>query len=88
MIGDPYKGAWHPIDQIGPPDNTKSDLAGKGMFGGYVVIPKNCSMTITLSWYVPPLTHGSYDLLVQRQASTFPSLDLTVIPSAGTMHLQ
>ncbi len=84
MIGDPYKGEWHPIDQIGPPDNTTSDLAGKGMFGGYVVIPKNCSMMITLSWYVPPLTHGSYDLLVQRQASTFPSLDLTVIPPAGT----
>ncbi|MBV9712592.1 MAG: DUF4012 domain-containing protein, partial [Ktedonobacteraceae bacterium] len=84
MIGDPYAGAWHPLDQIGPPDNTKSDLPGKGMFGGYVVIPKNCSMTITLSWYVPPLSQGNYDLLFQRQASTFPSLDLTVLPPAGT----
>ncbi len=83
MIGDPYTGEWHPLDQIGPPDNTKSDMPGKGMFGGYVVIPKNCSMTLTLSWYVPPLTQGSYDLLFQRQASTFPSLDLTVIPPAG-----
>ena len=85
MIGDPYAGAWHPIDQIGPPDNTKSDEPDKAMFGGYVVIPKNCSMTVSLSWYVPPLNHDtSYDLLVQRQAATFPSLDLTVIPSAGT----
>ncbi len=83
MIGDPYQGEWHPIDQIGPPDNTTSDMPGKGMFGGYVVIPKNCSMTVTLSWYVPPLTHGNYDLLFQRQASTFSSLDLTVIPPAG-----
>ncbi len=84
MIGDPYKGEWHPIDQIGPPDTSTSDLAGKRMFGGYVVIPKNCSMMITLSWYVPPLTHGTYALLVQRQASTFSTLDLTVIPPAGT----
>ncbi len=84
MIDDPYAGGWHPIDQIGPPDNTRSDVPGKGMFGGYVVIPKNCSMTITLSWYVPSLGHGSYDLLFQRQASTFPSLDLTVIPATGT----
>ncbi len=83
MIGDPYVGRWHPIDQIGPPDNTKSDEPGKAMFGGYVVIPKNCSMTVSLSWYVPPLSHGSYDLLFQRQASTFPSLDLTVIPFGG-----
>ncbi|HEY5004306.1 MAG TPA: hypothetical protein VII61_14190, partial [Ktedonobacteraceae bacterium] len=33
---------------------------------------------------VPPLSHDSYDLLIQRQASTFPSLDLTVIPPTGT----
>nr|MBA2395644.1 DUF4012 domain-containing protein [Ktedonobacteraceae bacterium] len=84
MIGDPYQGAWHPIDQIGRPDNTKSDEPGKAMFGGYVVIPKNCSMTVTLSWYVPSLGQSSYNLLVQRQASTFPSLDLTVIPSGAT----
>jgi Protein of unknown function (DUF4012) len=84
MIDDPYMGAWHPIDQIGPPDNTKSDEPGKAMFGGYVVIPKNCSMTVTLSWYVPSLGHDSYDLLFQRQASTFPALDLTVISPIGT----
>jgi hypothetical protein len=84
MIDDPYAGAWHPIDQIGPPDNTKSDEPGKAMFGGYVVIPKNCSMTVSLSWHVPPLSHGSYDLLFQRQAATFPSLDLTVLPPSGT----
>ncbi len=84
MIGDPYQGAWHPIDKIGPPDNTKSDEQGRAMFGGYVVVPKNCSMKVTLSWYVPPLGDGGYDLLVQRQASTYPTLNLTVIPAAGS----
>jgi len=83
MLGDPYQGGWHPIDKIGPPTNTQSDELGRAMFGGYVVVPKNCSMTVTLSWYIPPLSNGGYDLLIQRQASTFPILDLTVIPAVG-----
>jgi hypothetical protein len=83
MLGDPYQGGWHPIDKIGPPTNTQSDEAGRAMFGGYVVVPKNCSMTVTLSWYVPASGNGGYNLLIQRQASTFPGLDLTVIPAAG-----
>ncbi len=40
-------------------------------------------MTVTLSWYVPPLGHGPYQLFVQRQAGTFPDLDLTVLPTSG-----
>jgi hypothetical protein len=83
MIGDPYQGAWHPIDKIGPPDNTTSDESGRAMFGGYVVVPKNCSMKVMVSWYVPPLGNGGYSLLVQRQASTYPTLNLTVIPPTG-----
>ncbi|HEV2661661.1 MAG TPA: DUF4012 domain-containing protein, partial [Ktedonobacteraceae bacterium] len=83
MIGDPYRGAWHPIDKIGPPDNTKSDESGRAMFGGYVVVPKNCSMKVTVSWYVPPLGSGGYHLLIQRQTSLYPTLNLTVLPSAG-----
>ncbi|MDQ2886595.1 MAG: DUF4012 domain-containing protein [Chloroflexota bacterium] len=83
MIGDPYRGAWHPIDKIGPPDNTKSDESGRAMFGGYVVVPKNCSLKVTVSWYVPPLGSGGYHLLIQRQASTYPTLNLTVLPTAG-----
>src|SRR6266487_1636340 len=84
MIGDPYQGAWHPIDEIGPPDNTKSDEPGRAMFGGYVVVPKNCSMRVTVSWYVPPPGNGGYDLLIQRQASTYPTLNLTVVPAVGS----
>jgi len=53
------------------------------MFGGWVVIPKNCTLTVTLSWYVPPVGHAPYSLLVQRQASTFPELDLTILPTPG-----
>jgi hypothetical protein len=83
MLNDPYAGEWHPLDTIGPPTNRVSDEPGRAMFGGYVVIPKNCTMTVTLSWYVPPLGHSPYELFVQRQAGTFPELDLTVLPTPG-----
>jgi hypothetical protein len=83
MIGDPYTGEWHPLDTIGPPTNFTSDMPGRAMFGGYVVVPKNCNMTVMLSWYVPPMRHSPYDLLVQRQAGTFPELDLTILPTPG-----
>jgi hypothetical protein len=81
MLGDPYTGQWHPLDKIGPPTNLTSDTPGRAMFGGMVVVPKNCTMTVTLSWYVPPLGHGPYDLLIQRQAATFPELDLSILPT-------
>lgn len=81
MIGDAYVGQWHPLDTIGPPTNVSSDEPGRAMFGGYVVVPKNCTMLVTLSWYVPPLGQTPYTLLVQRQAGTFPNLDLTVLPA-------
>ncbi|QBD81460.1 DUF4012 domain-containing protein [Ktedonosporobacter rubrisoli] len=81
MLGDPYAGQWHPLDKIGPPNNLKSDEPGRGMFAGYVIVPKNCTMTVTLSWYVPPL--GTYNLLVQRQAATFPELDLSILSTPG-----
>lgn len=84
MIHDPYTGRYHPLDKIGPPTNTTSDEPERAMFGGWVVIPKNCTMTVTLSWYVPPLSHiptTPYALLIQRQSSTFPEVDLTILPS-------
>ncbi|HEU5230431.1 MAG TPA: DUF4012 domain-containing protein [Ktedonobacteraceae bacterium] len=83
MLNDPYYHAWHPLDQIGPPTNFASDEPGRTMFGGWVVVPKNCTMTVTLSWYVPPMKHAPYSLLVQRQASTLPQLDLTILPTPG-----
>lgn len=83
MLNDPYARRWHPLDRVGPPTNFASDEPGRAMFGGWVVIPKNCTLTVTLSWYVPPVSHAPYSLLVQRQASTFPMLDLTILPTPG-----
>jgi Protein of unknown function (DUF4012) len=75
-------GSWRPLDTIGPPTNLNSDEPGRAMFGGWVVVPKNCTMTVTLSWYVPPVAKN-YTLLVQKQAGMFPELDLTVLPTPG-----
>ena len=79
-ITDPDGGSWHPLDTIGPPTNLKSDEPGRAMFGGWVVVPKNCTMTVTLSWYVPPLAKN-YTLLVQKQSGILPELDLTLQPT-------
>ncbi len=82
-ITDPNGGHWHPLDTLGPPTNFASDEPGRAMFGGWVVVPKNCTMTVTLSWYVPPMGQAPYTLLVQRQAGTLPELDLTILPTPG-----
>jgi hypothetical protein len=83
-LGDPYAGKDHPLDVTGPPQNQQSDEAGRAMFGGWVVIPKNCTMKVTLSWYVPPMSKQPYSLLLQAQASVYSPLDLTIQPPAGT----
>ncbi len=54
------------------------------MFGGWVVIPKNCTMKVILSWYVPPTSQHAYDLLLQAQASVYARLDLTIQPAQKT----
>lgn len=74
---------WQPLHTIGGPSNVSSDEPGRAMYGGWVVVPKNCTMNVTLSWYVPPMGSQPYSLLVQRQAGTFPELDLTILPSAA-----
>ena len=83
-LADEDGGRWHPLDTIGPPMTMQSDEPGRAMFGGWVVVPKNCTMTVTLSWYVPPRGQHPYALLVQRQAGSFPELDLTILPTPGT----
>ncbi len=83
-INDPYSGTDHPLDLTGPPQNLHSDEPGRAMFGGWVVIPKNCRMRVTLSWYVPPMGQHPYSLLIQPQASVDPLLELTVKPAPGT----
>lgn len=81
MFNDPYAGRNHPLDTIGAPTNTTSDEPGRAMFAGWVVIPKNCSLTVSLSWYVPPLGTQPYSLVIQRQSSTFPEVDVTIVPT-------
>ncbi len=88
QLNDPYAGRFHPLDRIGPPTNRQSDMSGRAMFGGWVIVPKNCTMTVSLSWYVPAMS-TTYTLLFQRQSSTFPELDLTILTTAqycGKLH--
>jgi hypothetical protein len=82
LLFDPYYQQLHPMTKIGGPTNLQSDEAGRKMFGGWAVVPKNCSLTLTLLWYVPPMGQNPYSLLVQRQSSTLPELDLSILPSS------
>ncbi len=83
LLNDPYAQHNHPLNMEGPPTNMVSDEQGRTMYGGWVVVPKNCTMTVTLSWYVPPMGHDPYHLLVQRQSGTYPEMDLTILPTPG-----
>jgi hypothetical protein len=82
-ITDPNGGNWHPLDTVGPATSTTSDEPGRAMFAGLVVVPKNCTMTVTLSWYVPAMGQHPYSLLIQRQAGTFPEASVTILPAPG-----
>jgi len=42
-----------PLDYLGAPPNTTSDIPGLTMWGGFVVIPQGCTETLTVSWYSP-----------------------------------
>jgi hypothetical protein len=65
------------LNAVGGPTETTSDEAGKAMFAGWVVVPKNCVIKVTLSWVVPPLS-SNYSLLVQAQAGIDTRLNLTI----------
>ncbi len=81
-LNDPYVNKDHPLDSTGLPQNVQSDETGRALFGGWVIIPKNCTMKVTLSWYVPPLSQQPYHLVLQSQASVYSPLALTIHPSA------
>jgi hypothetical protein len=86
-IADPDGGHWHPLDTVGPAKSVTSDVPGRAMFAGLVIVPKNCTMTVTLSWYVPPMGNHPYSLLMQRQAGTFPDVAVTILPSPGACNI-
>ncbi len=86
-----------PIDYLGGPRNSTSDEPGLAMWGGWVVIPPNCTATITLSWYTPneaapgrsvEVGHAPYQLLIQRQSGTFNNYDITITPDSGAAGTQ
>ncbi|GHO54153.1 DUF4012 domain-containing protein [Ktedonobacter robiniae] len=83
MLNDPYYHQWHPLNKIGEPSSSQSDEPGRAMFAGYLVVPKNCTLTATVSWYVPPMGTAPYQLLIQRQSGTFPEWDLSLLPPTG-----
>ncbi|GCE19731.1 DUF4012 domain-containing protein [Dictyobacter kobayashii] len=81
MLYDQFVGQDHPLDKVGGPTNFQSDMPQRAMFGGYVVIPKNCQATVKLSWYVPAHSVQTYQYYVQRQAGTNPDYHLTIHPA-------
>ena len=81
-------GNW-PVDSLGGPTELTSDLAGRAMWGGLTLTPKNCISTITLQWYVPNAVrhindHPAYSILVQKQGGYIPTIQISFDTSAIT----
>ncbi len=71
------------VDQLGGPTELTSDLPGRAMWGGLTVTPKNCILTVTLSWYVPNAVkhvvgQPLYSVLVQKQGGYIPIIQLSI----------
>ena len=78
--------AW-PVDVLGAPTATTSDLPGYTMWGGLTETPKNCISYITLSWYVPHAVHmvpgqSPYSIMVGKQGGMIPTIQISVDDSA------
>jgi hypothetical protein len=57
------------------------------MWGGMTETPKNCTSTITVSWYVPHAVQKvngqpTYSMLVQKQSGNSPTIELNIDASA------
>jgi hypothetical protein len=80
-----------PLYADGGPITSTSDVPGRAMWGGNVMVPMGCTATVTLSWYVPGVaaasaaavsaTNAPYSLLVQREGGTFYGLQVTLHPA-------
>ena len=66
----------------GLPPTTTSDEPGKGMFAGWVMIPKNCVMKVSLSWTSPPLSTNGYQMLLQAQGGIDINENLSISDAA------
>ncbi len=75
--------------QTGAPPNQTSDEPGRAMYGGWVMIPKNCVMKVSLSWTVPAESHQGYSMLFQAQAGIATDFDLTIqSPNCSSRNLR
>ncbi len=52
VFGGDGKTPWV-LDRTGGPTSTATDVPGRQMWGGYVVVPRYCTATMTLDYYVP-----------------------------------
>ena len=92
---DAFGGDGHtdmPVENTGWPPNVTSDVAGRAMFGGFVVVPNMCTARLTLTWHVPnvalpsaevPKNVPGYTLVVERQLSTDIPITINVKPDAS-----
>ncbi len=81
------KGFYWPVDSLGPPTESTTDMPGRAMWGGLTLTPKNCVSTITLQWYVPNAVkhipgQSPYSILVQKQGGYIPTVQITFDTSA------
>jgi hypothetical protein len=95
IFGNDGTTYW-PVEDTGYPPNTASDVPGRTMYGGYVVVPRQCTAMITLTYYVPGVAlptasidaHApAYTYIVERQAGAPVSLTVHVQP-AGSVPLE
>jgi Protein of unknown function (DUF4012) len=98
VFGSDGKTSWA-LDRVGAPTATVTDVPGRAMWGGYVVVPRYCTATVTLDYYVPnvvapsssvPSAAAPYSMLLQRQGGTFYDVTVNMHPSpkmaASGMH--
>jgi hypothetical protein len=87
IFGNDGTTYW-PVEDTGYPPNTASDVPGRALYGGYVVVPRQCTATITLTYFVPNValpaaTIGAhapaYSYIIERQAGA---------PVTVTVHIQ
>jgi hypothetical protein len=77
------------VPQVGEPTNLTSDEPGRAMFGGWLVIPPNCTLKVSLSWTVSAMSQHGYGLIFQAQTGMATNLDLTIKTptcSSGNLH--
>lgn len=86
-LGNKLANMPWPIDSLGAPTETTSDLPGYAMWGGLTETPKNCISYITLSWYIPHAVHmvpgqSPYSIMVGKQGGMIPTIQISVGGSA------